>query len=84
MKTQVSMLVDVEEGRYNINFSGTFMKVVMVLMMAMVHVMEKFGMNKKSDKALVKGFCQSLSETLFEMVFEEDESEQKLQKDTDC
>lgn len=82
MKTQVSMLVDVEEGRYNINFSGTFMKVVMVLMMAMVHVMEKFGMNKKSDKALVKGFCQSLSETLFEMVFEEDESEQKLQKDT--
>lgn len=84
MKTQVSMLVDVEEGRYNINFSGTFMKVVMVLMMAMVHVMEKFGMNKKSDKALVKGFCQSLSETLFEMVFEEDESEQKLQKDTNC
>lgn len=82
MKTQVSMLVDVEEGRYNINFSGTFMKVVMVLMMAMVHVMEKFGMNKKSDKALVKGFCQSLSETLFEMVFEEDENEQKLQKDT--
>jgi hypothetical protein len=84
MKTQVSMLVDVEEGRYNINFSGTFMKVVMVLMMAMVHVMEKFGMNKKSDKALVKGFCQSLSETLFEMVFEEDENEQKLQKDTNC
>lgn len=84
MKTQVSMLVNVEEGRYNINFSGTFMKVVMVLMMAMVHVMEKFGMNKKSDKALVKGFCQSLSETLFEMVFEEDESEQKLQKDTNC
>ena len=84
MKTQVSMLVDVEEGRYNINFSGTFMKVVMVLMMAMVHVMEKFGMNKKSDKTLVKGFCQSLSETLFEMVFEEDESEQKLQKDTNC
>lgn len=84
MKTQVSMLVDVEEGRYNINFSGTFMKVVMVLMMAMVHVMEKFGMNKKSDKALVKGFCQSLSETLFEMVFEENENEQKLQKDTDC
>lgn len=84
MKTQVSMLVDVEEGRYNINFSGTFMKVVMVLMMAMVHVMERFGMNKKSDKALVKGFCQSLSETLFEMVFEEDESEQKLQKDTNC
>lgn len=84
MKTQVSMLVDVEEGRYNINFSGTFMKVVMVLMMAMVHVMERFGMNKKSDKALVKGFCQSLSETLFEMVFEEDENEQKLQKDTNC
>ena len=84
MKTQVSMLVDVEEGRYNINFSGTFMKVVMVLMMAMVHVMERFGMNKESDKALVKGFCQSLSETLFEMVFEEDESEQKLQKDTNC
>lgn len=84
MKTQVSMLVDVEEGRYNINFSGTFMKVVMILMMAMVHVMDKFGMNKKSDKALVKGFCQSLSETLFEMVFEEDESEQKLQKDTNC
>jgi hypothetical protein len=84
MKTQVSMLVDVEEGRYNINFSGTFMKVVMVLIMAMVHVMEKFGMNKKSDKALVKGFCQSLSETLFEMVFEEDENEQKLQEDTNC
>lgn len=84
MKTQVSLLVNVEEEKYNMNFSGTFMKVIMVLMMAMVHVMNKFGVDKKSDKALVKGFCQSFSETLFEMVFEEDENEQKLQKDTDC
>lgn len=84
MNTKISMLVNEEKEMYNITFSGTYMKLVVVLLMAIVHILDKFGINKKSDKALVKGFCQSLSETLFEMVFEEDENEQKLQKDTNC
>lgn len=82
MNTKISMLVNEEKEMYNITFSGTYMKLVVVLLMAIVHILDKFGINKKSDKALVKGFSQSVGDTLYEMILEE--NEQKLQKDTNC
>lgn len=84
MNTQIAMLVNEKKEMYNINFSGSYVKLITVLLMAIVHIMNSFGINKKSDSKLVKEFCNSLSETLCDMVLEREDNEQKLQKDTDC
>lgn len=73
--TKISMLVNEEQDIYRLNISGNYYKLVSTMLLAIEQVLNEFGINEKTNKKQLKDLCQTLGETLYQMVSGEGRNE---------
>jgi hypothetical protein len=81
MNTEISILVNEEQDMYCMNFKGSYFKIITQLLLAIVCVMDKFGIDKNSNKAKLRQLCFSLGENLYDLITEgSDKRKNKLKE----